>query len=242
MTSFSVFLLCISPCVGSFLALLVDRLPRDEDVIRTPSACRSCRTRLGWADLIPMLSFVLSRGRCRRCGAVIPPWVLYAEILAMGAGVLAISAGGSPLEITLTAVMLWALIALALTDLLWLRLPDALTLTLALATFGLAALPIGIGLAPAFWGAVFGAGSFWAVRVAYKKLRGRDGLGLGDVKLMVGLGALAGPYELPVLVLVGAVIGLGLALWQRKLDAHHPVPFGAALCCAGALIWLFFLA
>ncbi|MBY5935567.1 prepilin peptidase [Tateyamaria omphalii] len=235
----ALLVLLISPAVGSFLAVLVDRLPRGEDVVRAPSACRSCGARLGLRDLVPVLSFVLLRGRCRRCCASIPPMTLYIEILAIGAAVLAVLAGGGPVAVLLNALWLWLLVALAATDLVWFRLPDPLTAALGAVALGLAALPGGIGLIPALVGAVAGAGSFAALRWAYARLRGREGLGMGDVKLMAGLGGFAGVAALPQLVLVAALMALAAALVTRGgMAGTRALPFGAALCAAGAVLWL----
>lgn len=230
-----IFMILIAPAVGSFLGVLADRLPRGEDVLRAPSRCRACGTRLGVRDLIPLASWLMLRGRCRTCGAAIPPVLFYAELLATGAAVLAVLAGGGALQVVLSALWLWLLIALALSDLTWFRLPDLLTG--ALAVVGIALSPAGPGAA--LLGAALGVGSFAALRWGYHRLRGRAGLGLGDVKLMGGLGAYAGPWDLPLLVLTGAVLGLGLALLQGGgLRGSRALPFGAALCAAGACMWL----
>lgn len=234
----STLLILVAPAVGSFLGVLADRLARGEDVIRAPSCCRACARRLSPRDLIPLASYLLLRGRCRTCGAPIPPQTLYAELLGTGAAVLAVLAGGGPLEVGLSALWLWLLVALSLSDLSWLRLPDPLTLGLFVTA--LARAPHGLGTA--LLGAALGAGSFLALRWGYRRLRGREGLGLGDVKLMAGLGAYAGPLDLPLLVLIGAVLALAGALVSGLvsggLSARRALPFGAALALAGAVIWL----
>ncbi len=239
---FALFLLLLAPCIGSFLGVLVDRLPRGEDVTRAPSACRACGTRLGWRDLVPLVSFALLRGRCRQCGAAIPAWHLYLEIAATGAGVIAVLLGQGPAAMLLIAGVLWLLLALAVADLIWLRLPDVLTAAL----LGLALLWVwqsGGDVVQALLGAALGAGSFWAIRVVYRALRGREGLGLGDVKLMAGLGALVGPLGLPQMVLLAALLALAAAALQAgPLRATRPLPFGAALCASAALWWLLALA
>jgi len=239
---FHVLLLVISPMIGSFLAVLVDRLPRGQSVVAPRSACRSCDTPLGPRDLMPVVSFAMLRGRCRHCGAPIPPMTLYVELLAIGAALLAILNGGDPAFVVLNAVWLWLLIALAATDLIWFRLPDLLTAALGLTALALALGPYGPSLAHAAWGAALGAGSFALLRWAYATLRGQDGLGLGDVKLMVGLGAFAGTEALPHMVLIAALLALaGAVLTGRSaggLAATRALPFGAALCGAGALLWL----
>jgi leader peptidase (prepilin peptidase)/N-methyltransferase len=236
-------LILLGPAVGSFLAVLLDRLPRDEDIVARPSSCRSCGAALSPFQMIPIVSFAVQRGRCGKCGAGIPPWLLYTELLCLGAGVLAVLQGGDLLTIILSALFLWLLVALSMGDLLWFRLFDLLTACLAVVTFSMAFTADGMGLMLAFWGAVIGAGSFAALRMAYQMLRGRAGLGLGDVKLMVGLGAFVGPYDLPLLVLMAALAALGVALIQRvgapgSLAADRPLPFGTALCAAAAVMWL----
>lgn len=245
-----VLLLLLSPAVGSFLNVVIDRLPRGESLIRPGSTCRSCQTRLGARDLLPVLSYLISRGRCRHCGGAIAPWHLYVELAAVGVAVLALALGGSGVEMALSALILWLLLALALCDLLWFRLPDLLTGMLALAALGWALLtpPPIHPLLPwspgeALAGGLIGAAAFWVIRILYYLLRRRQGLGLGDVKLMVGLGALCGPWLLPHLVLAAALLALACALGpvlmrRRRLRRTHPLPFGAALSAAAALIWL----
>lgn len=233
----------LGPAIGSFLAVLVDRLPRGEDTVVRPSGCRSCGTALTAWQMVPILSFLLQRGRCSRCGAAIPSWLFYLELICLGAGILAVLQGGGNMTVVLSAAFLWVLAALATADVLWFRLFDPLTAALALVAFAMALAPQGAGLEQAALGAALGAGSFAALRWGYWVLRRREGLGLGDVKLMVGLGAFSGPYDLPLLVLLAAIAALAVALVQRvvnrqSLAGDRPLPFGAALCGAAAILWL----
>ena len=211
---------------------------------RRRSACRACGTTLGPGDLIPLASFAWRRGRCRHCATAIPPCLLYAEILGLGAGVLAAAAGGEGVRIALSAAFLWLLLGLALTDLQWFRLPDPLTLATGLVALAMAlhSPPGGLAADPA--GALIGAGLGLGVglglRWGYRGLRGREGLGLGDVKLMTALGAFTGPLALPGLLLIAALTGLaGAAVTRHEgLGATRAIPFGAALALAAALMWL----
>ncbi len=254
-TALALLLLLISPAVGSFLAVVVERLPRGESIIWPGSHCRSCDIRLRSRDLLPILSFALSRGRCRHCGAAIPPWHLYMELAALGLALLAFALGGSVPSIALGALILWLLLALAICDLLWFRLPNILSATLELAALAWAGLTQGgqipppphpllpHSLAEALTGALIGVAIFWLIRICYHQLRGRAGLGLGDVKLMAGLGALCGPWLLPHLLLLAALMALagaviGALRGSRALKASRALPFGTALCTAAALIWL----
>lgn len=241
-----VFLLLISPAIGSFLGVIADRLPRGQDVVRAPSACRACGTPLRARDLVPIWSFVMRRGRARCCDSAIPPWLLYMEIMATGLAVIAVIIAPDPLSAWLTAGFLWLLLGLGVTDLLWFRLPDVLTGAL----FGVA---LALGLVwPVAWitpglalgGAVMGAAGFWLLRWGYYRLRGREGLGLGDVKLMAGCGAALGPHDLPLMVLTAALTALAVTLAGRltpaatPLKADRALPFGAALAAATAVVWI----
>ncbi len=239
----AVLLLLLSPAIGSFLGVVIDRYSRGESIVRPRSFCRACGTTLGVRDLIPVLSFAATRGRCRHCGAAIPPWLLYVEIAAIGAACLAVAAGGSAGAMALAAVYLCLLLALGVSDLLWMRLPDPLTAALLATALGSAALPGGASLGAAALGAVIGSGSFFGLRLAYRAVRGREGLGLGDVKLMAGIGAGAGALALPALILVACLIGLTAAVWRawrsgQALGRTTALPFGAALCLGAALVWV----
>ncbi|MBE1291301.1 MAG: prepilin peptidase [Rhodobacteraceae bacterium] len=245
MTSFSqdqLLILLLSPAIGSFIGLLADRLPRGEPIALTRSACRSCARPLAPRDLMPVLSFLITRGRCRHCGATLPGWLLYTELAAIGLAVWAVMVA-EVIPAPLIATALWLLLALCLCDLLWLRLPDLLTGALALFALGLSWAGYGPSLMLALIGMVCGAGSFWGIRLIYRHLRGREGLGLGDVKLMAGLGALIGPFDLPLVVLIAAASLLAVAVSRAltgttPLTARQPLPFGAALAAAGGLFYV----
>lgn len=236
-STLSVLLILIAPCIGSFLGVLIDRLPRGQGVVTPRSACRACGTPLASRDLIPVLSFTMLRGRCRHCGTALPGWLLYTEIAATGAAVFAVILGNTPAEALGIAVLLWLLWTLAVSDLLHLRLPDPLTGALFASALAWAWLSGG-SLLNALIGAALGAGSFLALRLGYRALRGREGLGLGDVKLMAGLGALTGPWDLALLVLTAALLALLAAAIRGGWRATRRLPFGTALCAGGAALWL----
>lgn len=237
-TTLSVLLVLISPAVGSFLGVLIDRLPQGQSVVWSRSACQSCGTGLRPRDLIPLLSFLITRGRCRHCDAAIPRRLPGIELAATAAAMIAVFLGTTAGQMLGIAIVLWLLLALAGADLLWLRLPDILTGALLVCALGWTLLTGG-DPGMALTGAALGAGSFLALRLGYAALRGREGLGLGDVKLMAGLGALTGPWDLPLMVLVAALTALAAAaLSPGGLHGGRTLPFGAALCAAGAVVWL----
>lgn len=231
-------LLLSAPAVGSFLGVLADRLPRGEGIVRARSTCRGCGATLAVRDLVPVLSFAMSRGRCRRCEAIIPAWFLYLELAAIGMAIWAIILAQDPWQAWLIAIFFWLLITLISTDLTRFCLPDPLTGTLFMVAVALSLTTGNPDVGQALLGAVIGMGAFWSLRIGYQYLRGVQGLGLGDVKLMAGLGAALGPYDLPLMLLAAALGGLIVAAISGRLAARRALPFGAALAAATGLIWV----
>ncbi len=234
------FLILMSPAIGSFLGVLVDRLPKGESIL-TPSRCAACGARLGLRDLVPVVSFLMQKGRCRHCETTIPGHLLRIEVAAFAAACVAVATTFDPIMLVLELLVLWCLIALFYTDLLHMRLPNLLTL--ALLAFGLA-LAIATpdrGLAEGALSASVGFVAFWILRRGYAAWRGREGMGMGDVKLMAGVGAAVGWAELPALALIAALMALATAgveaLGARSLPKRDaPLPFGCFLTGAAALM------
>lgn len=249
-TAVRVLAVLAGPALGSFAALLADRLPRGEPVVLTRSRCRECGATLRAREMIPLVSWLWLRGRCARCGAPVPAWLWQAEVLGLGCGVAAAVLGAGPAQVLLGVLVLCCLLALALADLGHFRLPDPLTLGLGALALALAAAGDGSGwpplpdrLAEAALGAVAGGGAFWALRVGYRALAGREGLGMGDVKLMAGLGALVGLWALPMVTLLAGVAALASAALRalrrgRRLRGAQRLPFGAYLALSGGVVWL----
>ncbi len=236
----ALLVLLLGPAAGSFLGVVVDRWCTGRGLWGR-SACETCAARLGWRDLVPVLSGL--RGRCRHCGAPIPAHLLRIELAATGAGVLAVLLADSAAEAAALAVFLWCLVGLFYADLLHLRLPDPLNAGLLAAGLALAAAAPGRGVGEALLSAGAGAGAFWLIRAGYRALRGREGLGLGDVKMMAGLGAGLGWMLLPLATLIAAllalaVVGLEALRTQRAPDTRAPLPFGACLAGAAVLVLL----
>lgn len=230
--------------IGSFLATLVIRWPQERSVLRGRSHCDACNAVLGPRDLIPLLSAALSRGRCRRCASPIDPRHWQIELAALFIGALAGLAVPGPAGIA-GAVFGWLLLALAALDITEFWLPDSLNLILALA--GIAAGLAGVDppLTDRLIGGAAGFGSLWLIGFGYQRLRGREGLGGGDPKLLGAIGLWLGWRMLPAVLLLAAMTGLALVLLgmltgrAAKLDDR--VPFGALLAIAAYPAWLFLL-
>jgi leader peptidase (prepilin peptidase) / N-methyltransferase len=237
-----VFAVAISPLIGSFLGVLVTRMDRPGSILLGRSACPSCGGRLGPFDLVPVVSWLVLRGSCRHCSRPISPFYPLIELAAVAVALwAAMLVSGSWLWASL--FLGWALLALAATDAREFVLPDFLTLPLTLA--GLA---VGWALDPASLPdrAVGAAAGFFLVillRWAYWRLRRREGIGLGDAKLLAAAGAWVSWEGLPSVVLLAALFGLGFALilhWRKGgVSLADRVPFGTFLCIGIWIVWLY---
>lgn len=227
--------------IGSFLATILLRWPEGRGAMAGRSACDGCGRTLGPRDLIPILSFLLARGRCRECGARIDPRHPAMELAAAAIGAIAFVAHPTPLAPVSAALGWWLLLVLAIdAEHQW--LPDRLTLPLV--PLGIAAAWAGFGppLLDRAIGAAAGGIGLWLIGWAYRALRRREGLGGGDPKLLAGIGAWLGWMQLPYVLLGAGLIGLAAALWLRArgsaLAATTRLPLGAFMAAAAWPLWL----
>ena len=232
-----------SPFIGSFLGVVVMRLPAGRPVTGGRSVCDHCGRRLGPLDLVPIASWLALQGRCRHCGAKISVLPLVLELGALLVALWAASVSDG-LALWAGSVLGWTLLALAAIDFRDGILPDALTLPLIVAGLAATYFLTPWQLLDGVIGAVAGFAIFVLIRWLYRRLRGREGLGLGDAKLLAAAGAWVGWNGLPGVVLIAAAAGLAIALimsWrggeQLKLDQR--IPFGPALCLGTWLVWLY---
>lgn len=218
---------------GSFIATLVLRWEGGLSV-GGRSRCDGCDRTLGWLELVPLLGWVRGRGRCRTCGAAINPLHLRAELgaAAIGAaGVLLLPGAGG----WLLGLFGWLLLPLALLDARHFWLPDALVAPLAVTGLLLAAPLLDTTLLDRAIGAAAGGLTLAALRGAFLRLRGRDGMGKGDPKLAAAIGAWLGWHALPLTFLLASAGGIVWAVATQKKNApiaDRHVPFGSFL--AGA--------
>lgn len=234
--------------IGSFLNVCIFRIPQRESIVTPRSHCRHCGRALKPLENVPLFSYLIQRGRCRGCGKRIS-WV-YPTVEALTAlcYLLLFHRYGFSSALFVNLIFVSLLIVLVFVDLFERILPNVITLGGALLGFVLAPLQFsefftGPGT---FWmgnswlssyanslaGIMFGGGFLWAVAYLYLKLRKREGLGFGDIKMMGMVGAFAGwkAAWLTILVgsLLGAVIGGGFIFLSSK-QRHYELPFGSFL-------------
>ena len=230
--------------VGSFLNVVIHRVPRGESVVTPRSRCPSCQHEISWWENIPVVSWLLLRGRCRGCGEAISFRYVLVEILAaLLAGLLFFRFGPTVIFLFFTYFAL-NLLALTYIDLDHQLLPDRLTLSGL--GIGLLGAPFVLPGAPgpaflfALQGALVGGGLLYGVAWAYEKMTGRQGMGGGDIKFLAMIGAFLG-WEGALLSLflgslAGSLIGLALML-GRGANRRLALPFGPFLAI-GALVTL----
>jgi leader peptidase (prepilin peptidase)/N-methyltransferase len=232
--------------LGSFLNVVITRVPQGEALCCGRSRCPHCRQPLSWYDNIPLLSYVWLRGRCRACGATIP-WRYPLVELTGGLMVLALwRAFPDKLLLLAYGPFCLALVALTAIDLEHRLLPDVITLPGILLGLLLSLALPHLSFLESLAGALVGGGLFFATARLYEKLAGRRGLGGGDVKLLAMIGAFLGIEALPLVIVIsaglGALAGLILILAQAPSQRRRwrtlSLPYGPFLA-AGAWCYLF---
>jgi leader peptidase (prepilin peptidase)/N-methyltransferase len=205
------------------------------------SRCPHCGHPIAWHENIPVLSYLLLRGKCSACGAGYGPRYLLVELFTGVLFYVCVLRWGGTLTALAWCGLCAALLTLALIDWDTTLLPDDITLPLLWTGLVVAALQVnpGVSLADAFWGAVGGYLSLWLVYQAFKLVTGKEGMGYGDFKLFAALGAWFGWTALVPIILMaslaGAVVGLLLKRFSQ-LRAGAYLPFGPFLAGAGLLM------
>lgn len=229
--------------VGSFLGLVSLRFPAGEGIVRGRSRCGGCqRPLLPW-HLVPLLSYVIARGRCSNCGVAIPARYPLMEAACALIGVWAALGQPSLAAAAVTALLGWMLLLIAVVDAEHFWLPDQLTLPL-LGTGIMAALFLEhVTLLDAAIGVCAGFAALWLIGRVYRRLRGREGLGGGDPFLLAAGGAWVGWMGLPSVLVWSATAGLSVVvaqmLMKQPVSGGDRVPFGVFLAIGIWLTWLF---
>jgi len=246
---------------GSFLNVCISRLPRGESVISPRSHCPTCGKPIRWYDNVPVVSYIFLRARCRDCHTGISPVYPAVEILTAGVLVAALRRYELSPEFVKYAVLGMLLVVLIFTDLNERRIPHAVTL-LGMGLGLLLSVIIPVDPRPleflfrylgffvtfpvsSFLGAVAGAlvggGIFYLIGALFLRLTGKEGLGFGDVMLMLMVGTFLGVPLTLLTILLGSLLGTVVAVPLEILSTrfrHHPWPFGSFLGAAAIYVSL----
>ncbi|MBI4962832.1 MAG: prepilin peptidase [Desulfomonile tiedjei] len=230
--------------IGSFLNVVIVRLPERKSIVYPPSNCPDCGHPIRPYDNIPVVSFLFLRGRCRDCGARISWRYPLVELLTACLGLALYMKLDLTAELGVFFVFCTAMMAVFWIDLDHMIIPDVISLSgivlgIAAATAGYVP---GVDWRFSLLGAGLGGVALYVPALIYERLRGIEGLGGGDVKLLIMIGAFTGPYGVIFVMFSASLmgsIGALISMWTRRIDSTTPIPFGPFLTAA-AVFYVFF--
>jgi leader peptidase (prepilin peptidase) / N-methyltransferase len=248
-----IFSALVGAVIGSFLNVCVHRWPLGQSVIRPRPRCAVCSASVAAFDNVPIVSYLLLRGRCRTCGVRISPQYPIVEAATALIWLAAAVRFGISVEALHSAAFLTLLLGIALTDARHMLIPDQFTLVGAGIGLLLAALPGGPAFLMAALGAMVGYGLLWAVKLLAEAALKKEALGIGDIHMMLMVGAFLGTGGVLLTIFLGSVFGVLIAVpalllrgelrWlQTRLPLGVFLAIGAAIAHGwGDLIWAWYL-
>ena len=224
--------------LGSFLTVVIHRLPQRRGLIER-SACPRCHGRIPWYRNIPILAWMLQRGRCARCGEPISVRYPLIEVAAGTIMVAALLRWGATWTAASAIVFSYLMIVLAFIDLDHRILPNVLTLPGTVLGFALSFVDPRLDWIDSLFGIALGGGALYAVAWLYLRARGREGMGMGDVKMMFLVGAFLGWQGAFMTILIGSVLGSvigGALIALTRRGWEYALPFGTFLAAAAVAV------
>jgi leader peptidase (prepilin peptidase)/N-methyltransferase len=262
-----IFVFIFGAVIGSFLNVVIHRVPNEESIVFPSSACPKCGKAIPGYDNIPILSWVLLGGKCRNCKEPISIRYPAVELLTALSFVLVFWSFGLSVMLPVGLIFVAASIALMFIDAEHMILPNVITypffvfaclvriiFPIAFGTVfsdmmiapmvSMAGYPLWlVSLVGAVLGALAGGGSLWLIGEVWKRARGVEAMGLGDVKMMLGFGALLGwrlaLFSIFIAAFAGAVIGIAVIAKQKEKDLQSQIPFGIFLGIGSVIALLF---
>ncbi len=236
-----IFIVLFSLVWGSFLNVVIHRLPLGMSLLRPPSSCPRCKQKIKFYDNIPIISFFLLKGKCRQCKEKIPFFYPLVELLCPVCFLLLHSQYSLSLFFFVSCLFASAMIVLGVIDFYHQILPDEITLSGLVLALVYSLFRQDVNLTQALVGAVAGAGFLLFIYGAYYLLRKKEGLGMGDVTMMLFIGAYLG-WRQAFLTMIfasfaGALVGIFIILFKKK-DFQYSLPFGTFLAPAAFVVLL----
>jgi len=227
--------------MGSFLNVIIYRLPRNLSVVRPRSFCPKCRAKIPWYENVPVASYLALRGRCRRCGARISPRYPIVEVAGTALAIVALWGFGPTLDAAFAFAFLMALTAVTFIDWDFRIIPDGISIPFIVIGLLWSLVNPALTFAGSAVGALVGGGSLYLIGLIYKSVRKTEGMGGGDVKLMAMIGAFLGIKLVVPVILIASFAGAvyGIALLRAGKGSRSAVAFGSFLAPAAAvcLLW-----
>ncbi len=236
-----IFLAVVGAAVGSFLNVLICRMPEGLSIVSPPSHCPKCEHAVRFYDNIPVVSYIILKGRCRDCHEKISPRYPLVELLTAIMSVFLFWKFALSLQYLFVFAFCCSLIVITFIDLDHQIIPDVITLP-GIPIFSLIAVFfMGVSWLEVVVGVLIGGGCLYLVAVGYELITGREGMGGGDIKLLAMLGGFLGWKSIFFIVfvssLLGALVGVAMMIARGK-DMKYAVPFGPFLSMA-AVAYLF---
>ncbi len=230
--------------IGSFLNVVIYRLPREKSVISPPSSCPECGKKIRWYENIPIISYILLRGKCSNCGTRISLRYPFVELLTGVFSSLTYVKWGLSLDTFFCFIFLSLIIAVIFIDIDFKIIPDEINLFGFISGVIYSFFRADFSILDSLIGAFVGAGFLFLIAYFYLKVKKIEGLGFGDVKLLAFVGTYLGWFGSLFTIffgsLLGAIVGIGYSLFSKgKYEGKLEIPFGPFLGVA-AVIYLFF--
>jgi leader peptidase (prepilin peptidase)/N-methyltransferase len=239
---FPLFAFVFGMVVGSFLNVCICRMPKDESIVSPPSHCPHCSYQIRWYDNIPLVSYLLLRGKCRGCGAHISIRYPLVELLNGVLTLLLFLHFGPTLAFAALFLFCSALVVITFIDIEHQIIPDEISLPGIVVGFVLSFFMKGHTWLNSLLGILLGGGTLLLIAYSYQRLTGKEGMGGGDIKLLAMMGAFLGWKAVLFIIfassLIGSLIGVSIMLFQKK-DSKLAIPFGPYLAF-GAVLYIFY--
>jgi len=238
----NIFITVLGAALGSFLNVLIYRLPEETSIILPASHCPHCRKAIRFYDNIPVISYILLKGRCRECHEKISFRYPLVELITAILSLLLFLKFGLTFQYLFSFIFVCALMVITFIDLDHQIIPDVITLPGIPIFFLAAVFAMNLRFLDAFLGFLIGGGCLYGIAFVYELVTKREGMGGGDIKLLAMIGAFLGWQSLLFVLLVssllGAVVGISLMMVKGQ-DMKYAVPFGPFLSFA-AVAYIFF--
>ena len=239
---YPLFVFVFGMLVGSFLNVCICRMPKGESVVFPPSHCPGCSYLIRWYDNIPLVSYLILRGKCRGCGVRISPQYPLVELINGVLSLFLFLHFGGTLVFATMFLFCSALVVITFIDIEHQIIPDEISLSGIVTGFALSFFLKEHSWLNSLIGILLGGGSLLLVASVYQRLTGKDGMGGGDIKLLAMMGAFLGWKAVPFIIftssLCGSLIGVTMMLFQKK-DTKLAIPFGPYLAF-GAVLYIFY--
>ena len=243
----SVLVLFVGLCFGSFANVCIYRLPKNKQVLLGRSHCPKCKKKIKWFDNIPVISFLLLNGKCRSCKKKISPQYLFVELITALGFLLIFLNSDNYLATFLLSIFFLMYVIIFFIDLKHFIIPDSLNFGIMFLAFAKNFLPnlnlvFTQNMIHSVIGGITGYLSIWIIIYLYKTFKKMEGMGLGDAKLMAGIGLLFGWQSIPFVLFLSAILGLLMvmpSLLEKKKTLKSEIPFGPYIITAGIIYFLY---